>query len=159
MIYTIDITTPANTSKANLITSVLDITKGLIYQVEIEFPSGAAGLHYVALFDGGFQIYPSTNEQWFHSDNVVITFQDTYLKLIEPYKILIKTYNLDDTYEHRIQVRVGLVSKDIFLARFLPSYNYKYFQSMLENLQVEQEAQRKERLKQGLTFINSEEPE
>ena len=140
MIYSKDITTaasPAFTKVAPKVTE-LNITKGLIYRVDITFPQGSAGLLGVCIFDGGFQVWPSSIGEWFSGDGLGIRFEDIYLKNAAPFKFLIKTYNDDDTYEHLVNVRIGQVSKEIYMARFLPHLSYKFYTDMLKQLQVEQ---------------------
>ena len=42
-------------------------------------------------------------------------------------------------YEHKVIVGVGLVSKDIFMARFLPSMMYKEFEAVYTRILEEQQ--------------------
>jgi len=117
----------------------LKVTKGLVYKVDFYFPSGPSGLLGVAVFDGSFQVWPSTVGEWFKSDNETIRFDDMYLKESAPYQFDIFTYNDDTTYDHTLAVRVGLVSKEVFLARFLPTKGYDYMAELTRKLQLEQE--------------------
>jgi hypothetical protein len=142
MIYSYDITTPASTAKALPLRTPLQLTKGLIYQVEVEFPPGPLGYHHVTIFDGGHQIWPSNSESSFHGDNGFITFQESYLKLAAPYEFVAVTWNEDDTYEHLTHIRLGLVADEIFMARFLPSISYDKMLEVLRRAQKEQEAAR-----------------
>lgn len=135
MIYTKTVTTLSGTSKH----VVMPVTSGLVYKVEVEFPGGCAGLLSVAINDGGHQLYPSSPGETFASDDHVIAFDDTYLKTAAPFQFDIYTKNDDDTYPHKVQIRVGMVSAEIFMARFLPTYTYKYFKEMLDVMAKEQE--------------------
>lgn len=139
MIYSTHITTLKETLITNPKSTELAITKGLVYKIEIEFPSGSAGLMGVIICDSSFQVWPSTLGQWFTGDGSLISFEDTYLKESSPYKFRIFTYNEDTTYPHSVNIRIGLVTKDIFMARFLPHLSYKYFQRMIEDLQKQQQ--------------------
>lgn len=138
MIYATSIKTEHPRAKTNLKHTVLRVTRGLVYKVEFYFPSGSAGLMGVAVFDGLFQLWPSTAGEFFASDNETIDFDDLYLKEAAPYQFDCYTYNLDDTYDHTVMVRVGMVSKDVFLARFLPTKGYDYFMELTKKLQAEQ---------------------
>ncbi|KKN25076.1 hypothetical protein LCGC14_0888590 [marine sediment metagenome] len=138
MIYSVHITTSKDTSISSPKTTELFITKGLIYRVDIDFPSGSAGLMGVIIFDGSFQVWPSTLEQWFTGDDNLISFEDIYLKNSAPYIFKILTYNEDTIYSHSVNVRIGLVSKEIYMARFLPHLSYKFFEKMLKRLQTDQ---------------------
>lgn len=139
MIYSIDFETPKDTLEADARPTVLKVTKGLVYRVEIQFPRGCAGLLGCAVFDGSHQVWPSNLGQWFRGNANTIQFDDTYLKLTEPFQFDIFTYNLDDTYAHTVLVRVGMVSDDVFMARFLPSYSWEYFKEMMEEMVKAQE--------------------
>jgi len=139
MIYSVEIETLKGGSKTKLKRTPLVITKGLVYKVEFYFPSGSAGLMGVALFDGNYSVWPSTIGQFFIGDDVLIGFDDMYLKESKPFVFDIYTYNLDTEYNHSLSVRVGLVSKEVYLARFLPTVTYKFFAEMLSKVQVEQQ--------------------
>ena len=80
MIYAYDITTPKVGEDGNPKRTVLKVTKGLVYQVEVEFPPGPLGLCHVSIHDGGYQVWPSNPDFDFHGDNGMIVFPDTYLK-------------------------------------------------------------------------------
>jgi len=141
VIFAANISTPKDKPVTSLKHTVLHVTKGLVYKVEFYFPSGSAGLMGVAVFDGGFQLWPSTVGEFFRSDDETISFDDMYLKDAAPYQFDIYTYNDDDTYAHVVGVRIGLVLKEVFLARFMPTKGYDYFAQLLEKMSLEKEAQ------------------
>lgn len=137
MIYTASITTPKNTPVTSLKKTILRLTKGLVYKVEFHFPSGSAGLMGLAVFDGLYQVWPSSAGEFFVSDNETIRFDDLYLKEAPPYEFQIYTYNTDDTYNHVANVRVGLVSKEAFLVRWLPYKGFEYLTQLIKNIEAE----------------------
>lgn len=153
MIYLADITTPKNTAKADALQTVLKITKGLVYRVEIQFPRGCAGLAYCCIQDGAHPVWPTNTDDWFRGNANTIAFDDTYLKLIEPFQFDVYTYNLDDTYSHAILVRVGVVSDEVFMARFLPSYSWEYFKKMLEEMAKAEEERMKAAAREPYAWI------
>jgi len=140
MIYLANIVTEKNRAVTAPKRTILDVTKGLVYKVEFNFPSGSAGLVGVAVFDGLYQVWPSSVGQFFTSDAETIGFDDLYLKESAPYKFDVYTYNADDTYDHELNVRVGLVSNEMYVARFLPHKGYEYFMQLLEKVRAEQAA-------------------
>jgi len=142
VIYAYDITTEIGVTQNNPLRTPLKVTKGLIYQVEIEFPPGPLGLCHVVINDGGHQVWPSNPGNSFHGDNGMIVFPDSYLKLVEPYEFTALTWNEDDSYEHTIQLRLGMVSSEIFMGRFLPSISYEAMLEVLRQTQLTQEAER-----------------
>lgn len=137
MIYTANISTPKDTAQASLKRTVMTVTKGLVYKVEFYFPSGSAGLMGVAVFDGLFQVWPSTVGEFFIGEDQVISFDDLYLKESAPYTLQCYTYNIDDTHDHFVSVRIGLVSKDVFLARFMPTKGHDYLADLLAKMSEE----------------------
>jgi len=137
MIFTTDITTSNEYTKARPKRTVLNVTKGLIYKVEFYFPSGPSGLMGIAVFDGLFQVWPSTVGDFFNSDGETIRFDDMYLKDSAPFEFQCYTYNEDDRYDHRCSVRVGLVSSEVFMARFMPTKSYDYLAELLEKMAAE----------------------
>ncbi len=138
MIYSKHITTVKNTAKTAAKRTVLNVTKGLVYKVEVYFPSGSAGLAGVAIFDGLYQCWPSTTGEFFIGESQMISFDDLYLKEAAPYTFQIFTFNEDDTHSHAIGVRIGLVSKDAFLARFMPTKGAEFMADLVRKLNVEQ---------------------
>lgn len=140
MIYTANITTPANTAQTNLLRTRMHVTKGLVFKVEFYFPPGSAGLMGVAVFDGLYQVWPSTVGDFFVSDDETISFDDMYLKEAAPYELQCYSYNEDDTHNHFMAVRVGLVSSEVFLARFMPTRGRQQFVKIRRQMETEREA-------------------
>ena len=144
MIYSAETDTPKNTAKDDPKRTALKVTRGLVYRVEIQFPRGCAGLACCSVYDGGYSVWPSHPGDWFWGNANTIAFNDTYLKLVEPYEFNVLSYNLDDAYKHGILVRIGMVSHEVFMARFLPSYSWKYYKKMLDEMREEEERRRAE---------------
>jgi hypothetical protein len=153
VIYAFDITTPANTTQAAPKRTRLKVTKGLVYQVEIEFPPGPLGYCHVAIFDGGHQIWPSNSEFDFHGDNGMMVFNETYLKMAAPYEFVCQTWNEDDTYQHQVHVRLGMVSDEVFMARYLPSISFDKMLAVLNQVQQRQEAERESLLTEPVNWL------
>ncbi len=132
MVYTKTVTTPANTTEANKVRTQLKVVRGLIYRFELYIPPGASGLVHTYLMDSSTPLYPSTPGETFFGDGITISFEDLYEVNSEIRLLDIWAYNLDDTYDHMIQVRLGMVSKDEYIARFLPSYARNEAQAILD---------------------------
>lgn len=89
MIYTANITTPGFVPGMDLKKTVLHVTKGLVYKVEFYFPAGSAGLMGVAVFDGLYQVWPSSVGEYFVGEDQLISFDDMYLKESAPFEFQI----------------------------------------------------------------------
>jgi len=137
MIYTANITTLKDTAKTALKKTTVHVTKGLVYKVEFYFPSGSAGLMGVAVFDGLFQVWPSNIGEFFIGEDQLIAFDDLYLKESAPFEFQCYTYNTDDTHGHFVSVRIGLVSSEVFLARFLPTKGHDYLLKLRKQMAAE----------------------
>ena len=143
MIFTASIDTVKDTAKAAAQITRLPVAKGLVYRFEVEFPPGCCGLLHCQVFDGSYQVYPSSRDDSFHSDARNIGFDDCYLKTSAPFEFTIKTWNLDETWDHNIQVRIAIASSEAFMSRYMPSISWKKFQSVLVKTSLEQEALKK----------------
>ncbi len=139
MIYTANISTAKDTAVTALKRTNITVTKGLVYKVEFYFPAGSAGLMGLAVSDGLYQVWPSSVGEFFIGEAQVISFDDMYLKESAPYNFQCYTYNTDDTHAHSLSVRIGLVSKEVFLARFMPTRGTKYLEELLEFMVKEKE--------------------
>lgn len=149
MIYTANITTPANTAQTKLKRTRITVTKGLVFQFELYLPSGSAGLMGVAVFDGLFQVWPSSVGKFFVGEHHLISFPDMYLMESAPFEFQAYTYNEDTVHNHFASVRIGLVSKEVFLARFLPTKSNEYMAGLMAKMALERDSQA-ERQKQEL---------
>lgn len=159
MIYTVSITTPKNTLVTAPRRTVLTVTKGLVFRFDVQFPPGPCGLVYVAVFDGNYQVWPSTPGQWFISDDMVIGYDDLYFKNAAPFEFTIYTVNLDDTYDHWCQIRIALVTKEVYMARFIPSLAWKEYAELLTRIESEQAARREELIVSPFPWIGAREEE
>lgn len=137
MIYTANITTEKEKHLPDLKKSRIHVTKGLVYRVEFYFPAGSAGLMGVAVFDGLFQVWPSNVGDFFVGEDQVIAFDDLYLKEEAPYELQCYTYNEDVKYSHFVSVRIGMVSSEVFMARFMPTKGHDYLVKLLLNMENE----------------------
>jgi len=137
MIYTANITTKSGKTREEPKITRIKVTKGLIYRVEFFFPQGSSGLMGVMVHDGLFQCWPSSVGTYFVSDNETIGFDDLMIKESAPYEYQVITYNDDDKFDHFVSVRLGLVSREVFLARFMPTKSYEYLADLLLRLATE----------------------
>jgi len=153
MIYSAEILLPKLAVPNPPTQKVLKVTKGLVYKVELQFPPGCAGLAHVGIFDGGHPCWPSSIGETFNVDAYTISFDDTYLKLAAPFQFEIWGYNEDEKWPHRIHVRIGLVSEDLFMARFLPTYAWDYYLKKLKEAEQKQIEEREEILDNPFPWV------
>ena len=109
MFYDFSFTIPPDTSKYPLYTKEAKLTHGIIHRVEIGFPKGCAGLVHIRIKKGLFQVWPLNHDGDFNSDNYTIAFNEYYELLTEPYLLTLHGWNLDDSFPHTLEIRIGIL--------------------------------------------------
>lgn len=102
MFFQAEILTPANTPATAPIVTRLGIYPGVTTQEWVGFPRGCYGLVHMQIWHWGWQLWPWTPQTSFHWDDYMFTFYDRYPITEEPLELVIKTWNLDDTYPHEL---------------------------------------------------------
>lgn len=120
----------------------MPVTKGLIYQFDLYFPPGSSGWLKVAIADGAYPLYPSEPSEWLFGDNTLISFPDRYFIQTPDQYLTVWHYNLDDTYDHTFQLRIGQVLADAFIASFLPGYGQVDLATQIADIVATQEEQK-----------------
>jgi len=120
MIYAFEITTSANTAQVNEDETKLFLTAGVVHQLDILFPTGCAGLAYIKIHHGGHQLWPLNVNTYFHTDGETISFKEFYHLKTAPFELMAYTYNLDDTYDHTVYIRIGVLKQSEVQGIWLP---------------------------------------
>lgn len=117
MIYSFTISTPANTTEVNAQETTLKLNKGVIHRLEVLFPAGPAGLLHLQIKEGLYQLWPGNSEGNFAEDDNALSFAEYYELFRLPYRLTARTWNLDDTYAHKVTIRIGVMKKNVLLRR------------------------------------------
>ena len=120
MISRFHLTIPANTSKEDPQTLDVELPVGVIHKIDIVFPPGCCGLAGVAVFHGLHQVWPSYSDEWFSTDGETISFEEFYEVKPGFTTFTLKGYNEDDTYQHTIIFRFGVLKKSEIQGIWLP---------------------------------------
>ncbi len=115
MLYEQDITIPANTSRNDQIRTDLKVHKGVIYEFEVVFPPGCAGLVKCAIFVGGEQIIPFKEGTYLKGDTFPVRGREYVDLKNDTNEIHIYSYNEDEVYDHTIIVRLFILPKEVIL--------------------------------------------
>lgn len=110
MFYSEEITVPANTTRRDYQETAFKVTKGIITRIAVFFPWGCAGLVYVQIARRTWQVFPLTRDEWISGNDKTIDFKTNIELTSEPYDLMVRMYNLDDTYEHSPIIMVEMVS-------------------------------------------------
>ncbi len=153
MIYAASITTDAGTAEGAKTDVILQLTSGLIWMFEVDFPPGCCGLLHVQIFDGLYQVLPASMGESLHGDNVTMRFDDLYFKQAAPFEVKIRTWNEDEIWPHTTQVRVGLAASRAEMSRYMPALSFEDFEKMLAEAIAGQEVIRQLQLEAALKAI------
>ncbi len=125
MIFKYEISTPANTSEANAMSTPMQVSKGIIHKLDVVFPPGCQRLLHVRINRALHQVFPLNPEASFASDAETISFREYVALNAEPYELQTITWNDDETYDHTIIVRLGILRKQI-IAPWLINWREKF---------------------------------
>jgi len=112
MDYWFAVATPANTAETDAIETELKLTSGVITQVWMMHPEGCHALAYASIWKEGHQLYPNNPEEAYHGNDVPMVWDDNY-KVLAPALFKLKTWNLDETYEHTVYVRITVIREKV----------------------------------------------
>jgi len=127
MIYSYPIVAEKNTTISTKKRTDITLKKGVIHQVEIQFPIGCAELAHIQIYDNLSQLWPSNEGQSFASDGHVISIKESYIFDSAPFSLIIYTWNESEDYDHKITLRLGLLPKSALLEYILPVTTYFLF--------------------------------
>ncbi len=114
--YSLVFTVPKNTAEESPLEQKLPVTGGILHQVSVVIPPGHAGLTGCAIDVGLHQIAPTNQNEWFRGDDVPFSYQE-YVELPpDTRELVIRGYNLDDTYDHGFVIAVGIMPAEIYNA-------------------------------------------
>jgi len=111
--YVFKLSVPAKTPKENPVTARLRIEEGAISKVLILIPPGHQALAGLQLWYGLEQIFPRPPGSWLVGEDESIAFDELWIPPEEPYYIIVKGYNEDDTYAHAFYIRVVVMPREI----------------------------------------------
>lgn len=116
MLFTWDINLPKNTPFASPVTLDLHLAQGIITWFSIFFPPGCARLAHCTIHHYSKQIVPSVEGMDLSGDTFPIAWTDYYEMYAEPYLLKFTGWNEDDTYPHKVTVRIAILPRKAVLA-------------------------------------------
>lgn len=108
MLYKKEIEIPSNTPIKTPKEVSIPITAGMITSIGVFIPWGCANLVGVQLYRYTFQITPLTRGEWLKGNDFFHHYVARIEIAQEPWELIVKGYNLDDTYDHTPFVQVGM---------------------------------------------------
>jgi hypothetical protein len=107
--YEFAITVPANTAESSPVDEDLELCKGVIHRIEVQFPIGTRALTHCRLAHHSFGNLPTNNQGSFSSDGYTVPCDENLEFYSEPYVVKATLWNDDDTYEHTVTIRFGIL--------------------------------------------------
>ncbi|MBA7578721.1 hypothetical protein ES708_20586 [subsurface metagenome] len=109
MFYDYAITVKAKTKENDPEEAELELTKGIIHRVEVEFYPGPRRYVFIRILHGLHQVWPTNPEGTFRTDAYTIGFDEYYELKAAPYKLRVIGYSPDADYDHVVTVRIGII--------------------------------------------------
>lgn len=110
MLYEFSVTSPKNTPAADPTIVDAGLVAGLVTRVEVQFPSGCAGLVHASIRDALHQVWPTNPDGDFTADSETIAWDEQYEMPKEPYHFQLVVWNEDDTFPHTVTFRIAMIT-------------------------------------------------
>ncbi len=106
MIFSKDLTVPANTPATAPVSAVMQLSQGIVHRVEVGFPAGCHAAVLVTINRAIHQVWPDNPDGALKGDNWTISV-DTWYELDQPpYELTVLCWSPGTTYEHTVTVRL-----------------------------------------------------
>lgn len=102
MLYYREVLIPFSTLESAAITRRLIITSGVATEQWFMFPDGPYGLAHMQVWHHGWMVWPWDQGESYHWNNFVYHIQDRYPFVAEPFEVVLRCWNLDDTFDHSL---------------------------------------------------------
>ncbi|MBA7582459.1 hypothetical protein ES708_24387 [subsurface metagenome] len=91
----------------------LELTKGVIHRIEVEFPRGCRGYVHLELLHREHRVWPTNREGDFAGEGYTIPIDEHYKLTSEPYALKARAWGVDCGYPHTITVRIGVLPEAV----------------------------------------------
>lgn len=91
----------------------LELTAGIIHQVDVLFQDGCNHETFVQIYHGGFQVWPSNREEYLRGNATVVSFREFYELASGASKLTAHIWSSLTTDWKEVIVQLGLLPKKI----------------------------------------------
>jgi hypothetical protein len=113
---------PYNTPVTSLYKETFKLDYGVITRVEIFSPKGALDYKHMRIYFHGAQLYPANRDGWYEVSGALISFNDRFPVLYNPYEIELQGYNTSTQYDHKFNVFIEVTRPEDLYASGVPDY-------------------------------------
>ena len=118
MFYSFDLEILANTLATAPKELEVNLTWGVITEVEIRFPPRCVGLAKVKILERRHQLWPTNLDEWFYGDDETIKWDEYHELFVMPSIFTLLGYNDDDTYLHTPIIRFEILHPMAAMAKY-----------------------------------------
>ena len=115
MLYSNQITIPANTQGSAPTSTKIKLSLGFIHTIWLTFPPGCVGLVKIRMLIDGHPFLPVHQDSYISGDGYTFPFPVMFEITDEPMTLTVEAWNDDDTYNHSIQVIILVLPKELIL--------------------------------------------
>lgn len=112
MIYSVDLTIPAQTGSARLARQSQAVGPGECVQQFLTFPDGCAGLAFARVVVREQVLWPTNPDAWFHSNNITLQIGDRFEIDGSGEVFRLEGYNDDQLNPHTITLVLVVVPRE-----------------------------------------------
>lgn len=96
----------------------VNLTWGVITEVEIRFPPRCVGLAKVKILERRHQLWPTNLDEWFYGNDETIKWDEYHELFVMPSIFTLLGYNDDDTYPHTPIIRFEILHPMAVMAKY-----------------------------------------
>lgn len=106
--------TVANTyTEANPLVTRIAVSHGVITRVSFRPRPGHSGLCHARVFYHEHQLFPVDRNQSLHGDTFPIEWDEYEELFTEPYELVIRSWNVDETYSHTFDISFTILPQSV----------------------------------------------
>ena len=91
----------------------LQLTAGVIHQIDVLFQSGCAHKIFVQIFDGNTQLWPSNRGEKMRGDATVVSFREFYELIPGNTRLKARIWTTLTAYTFEVIIQIGVLPKAI----------------------------------------------
>lgn len=113
MWFSVAVTVPASTTAAAFKETRIPVSRGIITHVSYRPRPGHTALCHAKVFYRERQIWPVSRDEDLHGDTYPIEWPDYEEILLEPFELVIRSWNEDDTYSHTFDLSFNILPERV----------------------------------------------
>ena len=113
MFYTYKLTATAAGSSSSYQDLDLDLSAGVIHQVDFMFPDDSEKDLHVKVLRGGHQLWPTNVLGYLQGDNMIVSFREFMELSSARNNLTLRAWNTHATDDKDIIINIGILPKDI----------------------------------------------